>query len=82
VSKQADRERIYFARRDAIRNTLTGQGTPEELAELWVSAWEVEAEDRGLDRHARSFWDDAIDWILDHRPARRVADMEEADHTR
>ena len=50
MSRRADPERIFQARRDAIRNTLTGSGMPLETAERWCDAWELEATGRGLPR--------------------------------
>ena len=43
MARRADPERICQARRDAIRNTLTGSGMPPEMAERWSVAWEIEA---------------------------------------
>jgi hypothetical protein len=74
VSRRPDPERIYQARRDAIRNRLIDQERiPPELVELWIRAWELEAGDRGLDRLTAAFWDGAGEWILGRRHDRRSA---------
>ena len=46
---------------------------PPELAEQWIRAWEVDAADRGLERHTAAFWDGAPEWILGQRSSRRSA---------
>jgi hypothetical protein len=43
MSRRVDPERIFQARRDAIRNTLTGSGMTLEAAERYCDAWEIEA---------------------------------------
>ncbi len=43
MARRSTPERIFQARRDAIRNTLTGSGMPLETAERWCDAWEIEA---------------------------------------
>jgi hypothetical protein len=55
MSRRADPERIFQARRDAIRNTLTVSGMPLEAAEQWCDAWQIEAARRGLPRGG-SYW--------------------------
>jgi hypothetical protein len=70
MSRRADPERIFQARRDAIRNTLTGSGTSLEAAERWCDAWELEATGRGLPRDA-SYWQLGEEWIAVERAARR-----------
>jgi hypothetical protein len=39
MSRRVDPERIFQARRDAIRNTLTGSGMTLEAAERYCDAW-------------------------------------------
>jgi hypothetical protein len=52
VSRKPNPENIYLARRAAHFGRLTRTGRLDELdAEHWLSAWEREAEARGLDRH-------------------------------
>lgn len=70
MSRRADPERIHQARRDAIRNTLTGSGLPLETAERWCDAWELEAATRGLPRDG-AYWQAGAEWIAAERAARR-----------
>jgi hypothetical protein len=50
MSRRADPERVYQARRAGVRNTLTGSGMSLDTAERWCDAWEIEADGRGLPR--------------------------------
>ena len=70
MARRADPERIFQARRDAIRNTLTGSGMSLETAERWCDAWELEAAGRGLPRDG-SYWQVGSEWIAAERAARR-----------
>jgi hypothetical protein len=70
MARRADPERIFQARREAIRNTLTGSGMSLEAAERWCDAWELEATGRGLPRDA-NYWHDGATWIAAERAARR-----------
>ena len=70
MSRRADPERIFQARRDAIRNTLTGSGMSLEGAERWCDAWELEAAWRGLPRDG-AYWTAGAEWIAAERKARR-----------
>jgi hypothetical protein len=68
VSRRADPDRIYQARRAAIRNRLTDEDRlPPELADVWIAAWEVEAADRGIERYSAAFLGGCPG--LDHREA-------------
>ena len=59
---------IYLARRAAHFRRLVNLHHHDELdAEHWLSAWERETEGRGLDRYARTFWQDGQEWILGRR---------------
>jgi hypothetical protein len=70
LSRRPDPERIFEARRAAITNRLVDEDrVPRELAEQWIRGWELEADDRGLQRQSASFWDDARAWILEQRRA-------------
>ena len=69
MSRRSDAERIFQARRDAIRNTLTGSGVPLETAERWCDAWELEAAGRGLPCDV-AYWRDGATWIAAERAAR------------
>jgi hypothetical protein len=70
MSRRSTPERIFQARRDAIRNTLTGSGMPLETAERWCDAWETEAAGRELPRDG-AYWTVAAEWIAAERAARR-----------
>ena len=43
MSRRADPERIFQARRDAIRNTLTGSGMTLEAAERYAASVDVDS---------------------------------------
>jgi hypothetical protein len=64
-------DRIHIARRIAVRNTLTGEGMAQELAERWCDAWEAEADRKGLERNA-DYWNLGRVWIAVERTARRT----------
>ena len=70
MARRADSERIFQARRDAIRNTLTGSRMSLEAAERWCDAWEMEATGRGLARDV-AYWHLGSEWIAAERAARR-----------
>jgi hypothetical protein len=71
LTRRADPERIYQARRAAHFSRLTALGTIDELdAEHWLSRWEREAEQLGLDRLEAGFWTAGEVWILERRSAR------------
>jgi hypothetical protein len=71
VVRRADPERLYEARRAAIRNSLTDEHRmPPDLAEQWIRAWEVEATDRGIERFTAAFWEGALEWIGERRASR------------
>jgi hypothetical protein len=46
---------------------------PPELAEQWIHAWEIEASDRGADRHSAAFWDGAAAWVSEQRSRKSLA---------
>ena len=71
VYRRSTPERIFQARRDAIRNILTGSGMPLEAAERWCDAWELEAAGRGLPRNS-GYWIVGAEWIVAERAARRL----------
>lgn len=70
MARRSDPERVFQARRDAIRNTLTGSRMPLETAERWCDAWEIEAAGRELPRDA-NYWQEGAAWIAAERAARR-----------
>jgi hypothetical protein len=50
LTRRADPERIFRARRAAVRPTLMDTGIDEATADLWCDAWEIEAAGHGLAR--------------------------------
>ena len=70
MPRRADPERFVQARRDAIRNTLTGSGMPLEMAERWCDALELDAAGRGLPKDG-DYWTAGAGWIAAERAARR-----------
>lgn len=62
MSRRADPEGIYLARRAAILSILTTSGVQAERAEQLVAGWEADAEARGLPRLERTFWEGAAEW--------------------
>jgi hypothetical protein len=71
MARRADPERIFTARRMAIRNILTDEGMPPELAETWCHAWEVHGEELGLDRLTSEYWTLGSAWIHEQRQRRK-----------
>jgi hypothetical protein len=43
-----------------------------QMAEAWVSAWEAEADARGLERLTPDYWDPAAPWIVEQYKTRKV----------
>ena len=66
MSRRAHPERIFQARRDAIRNRLTDSGMSVETAERWCDAWVLEATGLGLPRDG-AYWQAGWDWIVEER---------------
>jgi hypothetical protein len=60
-------EGILLARRIAHRNRLEATGMSPEVIDEWLTAWEAEARQRGLDPRTSDFWTDAEAWIADQR---------------
>lgn len=72
MSRRADPERIFIARRTAIRNALASEGMPEELVETWCHSWEIHAaEELGLDRLVSDYWTLGPAWIHEQRARRK-----------
>ena len=68
MSRRADPERVYLARRAATFRRLTATGAIDELdAEFWIRRWEREAERQGLDRFTPTFWEAGRAWVAVHR---------------
>jgi hypothetical protein len=64
MTGQPDPENIYIARRTARFRPLVDEDHMDELdAEHLLTAWEREAEARGLDRYSSTFWPSGEEWI-------------------
>jgi hypothetical protein len=73
MARRADPERIFQARRAAVRNGLTDYGVALDEAERWCTAWEVEAAILQLPRD-REYWTVGSAWIAEQRAMRRQPD--------
>jgi hypothetical protein len=71
MSRRSTPERIFTARRMAIRNVLTDEGMPLETAEAWCDAWELEADTLDLDRTSSEYWTLGSAWIHEQRIRRK-----------
>jgi hypothetical protein len=72
LTRRADPERIYQARRAATFARLTQTKVVDELdAEHLISAWERSPEAAALDRLTPAFWDAADRWITAVRLSER-----------
>ena len=70
VSRRSTPERLYQARRAAVFSKVTGTRVIDELeAEHRISAWEREAERRGLDRLTQAFWEAGDRWLAERDEA-------------
>jgi hypothetical protein len=68
MTRRADPERIYLARRSATFANLTQRGVVDKVeAELRISAWEREAERQGIERLTAAFWEAGAHWISEQR---------------
>jgi hypothetical protein len=65
-------ERSHQARRAATRNGLMDYGMSLEDAELWCTAWEVQAAMLELPRDPE-YWTIGSAWIAEQRAMRRKA---------
>lgn len=71
MTRRADPERIYVARRAALFRKLSGTGVIDELeAEHWISAWERSPEAELVDRLTPAFWEAGQLWISSSRLSR------------
>ena len=69
TARRADPERIFQARRDAIRNRLIGTGLEEARADAWIAAWEAQAALDGLPRDG-VYWETGWRWVTQQREQR------------
>lgn len=68
MTRRADPERIYQARRAAPFANLTQTRVIDELeGEHRIAAWEREAEREGLDRFTNEYWEAGERWIAEAR---------------
>jgi hypothetical protein len=64
VARRSSPDRIYTARRVAVRNRFVQERRISgQRAEALVASWEAEAARRGLDPQSPDFWKDAGPWI-------------------
>jgi hypothetical protein len=72
VARRSDPERVFTARRMAVRNVLAGEGMAQETADAWCDAWQDEAERQDLDRGSPDYWKGAAYWIAAQRKTRKL----------
>ena len=72
MARRADPQRIFAARRAAIRNVLASEGMVEETAEAWCDAWQGEGERLGLDRLSSEYWTLGLVWVHEQRRTRKL----------
>ena len=70
MARRSDPERIFQARRSAVRYTLMDTGMDEAIANRWCDAWELEAAGRQLPKDG-AYWEVGEAWIAGERAARR-----------
>jgi hypothetical protein len=72
VTRRADPERIYAARRAATFHRLVDADRLDELdAEHWIARWERHAAELELARFEPAFWENAAGWIRLERAEER-----------
>ena len=71
VGRRADPERIFQARRAAVRYSLMDYGMDEPTANRWCDAWELKASGRGYSKDA-TYWQAGHEWFAAERAARRL----------
>ena len=64
MSRRADPENIYLARRAAVLSILTTSGVSADRAEQLVRQWEANAQAAGIPRLEATFWDGASGWTI------------------
>jgi hypothetical protein len=73
MTRRADPQQIYLARRAATFGNLTRTGVVDELdAEHLISAWERSPEAQALDRLTPEYWQAADAWITAERTAKKT----------
>jgi hypothetical protein len=71
MARRADPERIFTARRMAVRNTLASEGMAVETADAWCDAWQDEGERLDLDRTSSEYWTLGLAGIHEQRQRRK-----------
>jgi hypothetical protein len=61
------RERLHRPQTARFRRLVDAERVDELDAEYLISAWEQEAESRGLDRHSDRYWTEAEGWFAEQR---------------
>jgi hypothetical protein len=72
ISRRSTPERIFTARRAAVRNVLATEGMAVETADAWCDAWQDEDERLGLDRASSEYWTLGLAWIHEQRMRRKL----------
>jgi hypothetical protein len=72
MARRAGPDRIFTARRMAVRNTLASEGMSVETAEAWCDAWQDEGERVGLDRMSSDYWTLGLAWVHEQREMRKL----------
>lgn len=66
MSRRADPERIYQARRAALRERLISTGMLPDVADRWIAHWEARGHPASPTAWNAGFvWASAFDWITD-----------------
>lgn len=68
VTRRADPERVFQARRAAVRYRLMDTGVDQATTYRWCDAWELEAAGRQLPKDG-DYWTAGEVWIADERAA-------------
>ncbi len=66
-----DPDRIDQARRAATHSRLVGDGATEATADTWITAWEAQAAQDGIQRGS-AYWQAGWEWIAAKRKTRRL----------
>ena len=72
MARRADPERIFTARRMAVRNALASEGMSVETAEAWLDEWQSEGGRLELDRMGSEYWTLGLAWVHEQRRTRRM----------
>jgi hypothetical protein len=68
MARRAGPLRLYAAHRAGLFQRLVREArVSEDSAERWITAWEAEARQRGLDGRTPGWWEPAWGWIAEQR---------------